>query len=84
MLAAVLKPQYLNSATRIADRITHALTRDVFVRRTTVIVECLIINQASETACEGLQHDKGLPPDVHDSHSTGEPSLLRGTRREKK
>ena len=25
-----------------------------------------------------------LPPDVHDSHSTGEPSFLRGTRRENK
>ena len=33
---------------------------------------------------EGLQYDKRLPPDVHDSHSTGEPSFLRGTLREKK
>ena len=45
---------------------------------------CLWHNQPSETAWEGLQHDKGLRPDVHDSHSTGELSLLRGTRREKK
>ena len=43
MLAAVLEPKYLNSATRIADQITHALTRDVFVRRTAVTVGCLII-----------------------------------------
>ena len=27
---------------------------------------------------------KRLPPDVHDSHSTGEPSYLRGTQRENK
>ena len=31
-----------------------------------------------------LQHDKGLLHDVHDSHATGEPSFLRGSRREKK
>ena len=45
---------------------------------------CLRHCQPSETAWEGLQHDKGLPPDVHDSHSTREPSFLRGTWREKK
>ena len=45
---------------------------------------CLWHCQPSETAWEGLQHDKGLLPDVHHLHSTGEPSFLRGTRREKK
>ena len=45
---------------------------------------CLRHCQPPETALEGLQPDKGLPPGVHDSHSTGEPSFLRGTRREKK
>ena len=47
-------------------------------------IGCLWRSQPSETAWEDLQHDKGLPPDVHDSHSTGEPSFHRGTRREKK
>ena len=45
---------------------------------------CLRHCQPSETAWEGLHHYKRLPPDVHDSHSIGEPSFLRGTRREKK
>ena len=45
---------------------------------------CVWHIQPPESAWEGLQHDKGLPPDGLDSHSTGEPSILRRTRREKK
>ena len=47
-------------------------------------LDCLWHCQPSETTWEGLQHDKGLPPDMHDSHSTEKPSFLRGTRREEK